>query len=113
MMSPSSLFDSTLLVDACSAFSTLPRSGRMAWNSRLAALLGRAAGGVALDDEQLAVARVGGAAVGELAGQVQAVRHRALALHLSAAAREAVRARAARMTRFGDRPSPACGCVSR
>src|SRR4029077_12610358 len=45
----------------------------------VAALLGGAAGGLALDDEQLAVARVGGAAVGELAGEVEAVRDRRLA----------------------------------
>ena len=40
----------------------------------VAALLGRAAGRVALDDEQLALAGIGRRAVGELAGQVQPVR---------------------------------------
>ena len=44
----------------------------------VAALLGRAAGGVALDDEQLAARRIALLAVGELAGQGQAV-ERALA----------------------------------
>jgi hypothetical protein len=63
-------------------FSTLPRSGRIAWNSRARALLGGAAGGIALDDEQLAQARIGRAAVGQLAGQVQAMRDGGLALHL-------------------------------
>ena len=43
-------------VEACSALSTLPRSGRIAWRVAVAALLGRAACRVALDDEQLALA---------------------------------------------------------
>ena len=47
----------------------------------VAALLGRATRRVALDDEQLALARVGRRAVGELAGQVEPVRHRGLAGH--------------------------------
>ncbi|EAU62171.1 conserved hypothetical protein, partial [Stigmatella aurantiaca DW4/3-1] len=44
-------------------------------------LLGAAACGVALDEEQLAGARLRGGAVGELARQVQPVAHRRLAAH--------------------------------
>ena len=39
----------------CSVLSTLPRSGRIAWRLAVAPLLGRAAGAVTLDDEQLAL----------------------------------------------------------
>ena len=48
----------------------------------IASLLGRSAGGVALDDEQLASDRAPVRAVTELAGQVQPVRRGALARHL-------------------------------
>src|SRR5207253_6387964 len=48
----------------------------------LATLLRRAAGGIALDDEELALGGIRRRAVGELAGQIEAVRHAALALHL-------------------------------
>ena len=78
----------------------------------VAALLGRAAGGVALDDEQLALGRVGRAAVGELAGQVEPVRHGAsCAAPARGGARGAARARAARMTRSA-MAWPACGCAA-
>ena len=42
---------------AFSTFSILPHSGRMAWNRRVAAHLGGAACGVALDDEDLGARR--------------------------------------------------------
>ena len=98
-MSCSSLFASTFCSDACSAFSTLPRSGRIAWVLPLAPLLGGAAGGVALDDEQLALGRIGRGAVGELAGQVQPVRDRRLARHR-------LRGRARRLARLGRQDDP-------
>ena len=66
-------------------FRILPRSGRIAWNSLLARLLGRAAGRVALDQEELGEAEVLAGAVGELAGQGGAGGHR-LALDLLAGA---------------------------
>ena len=50
-------------------FRILPRSGRMAWNSRSRACLARTAGGVALDQEQFGARRVLRRAVGQLAGQ--------------------------------------------
>jgi hypothetical protein len=62
---------------ARSTFRILPRSGRTAWLWR-AALLGRAAGAVALDEEQLGLGRVLFLAIGELAGQRGHV-HRRLA----------------------------------
>ena len=47
------------LVEArLSTFRILPRSGRIAWNRPVAALLGRAAGGVALDDEHFGKRRI-------------------------------------------------------
>ena len=49
----------------------LPRSGRIAWRRAVARLLGRAAGRVALDDEQFRAGRAGVGAIGELAGQAQ------------------------------------------
>ena len=58
------MFSSTFASDALSVFSTLPRSGRIAWRLAIAPLLGRAAGGVALDDEQLALVAAGDGAVG-------------------------------------------------
>ncbi len=48
----------------------------------VAPLLGRAARRVSLDDEELGFGRIGGGAVGELAGEVQAVGDRRLARHL-------------------------------
>ena len=59
---------------------------------RVAALLGRAAGGVALDDEQLALARLGGLAVGELAGQAAATHESLAGAGASRALRAASRA---------------------
>ena len=57
------------------AFSTLrilPRIGRIAWIRGSRPCRGRAAGRVALDDEDLALLGVGRLAVGELAGQAAA-----------------------------------------
>ena len=56
----------------------LPRSGRIAWRGAVARLFRRAAGRVALDDENLRAFRGAVGAVGELAGQPQ-LAHRALA----------------------------------
>ena len=56
----------------------LPRSGRIGLEAAVAALLGGATGGVALDDEELAARGVALLAVGELAGQGAAL-ERALA----------------------------------
>ena len=53
-------------------------SGRIAWKRAIAALLGGAAGGLALDEVELAAVGLALAAVGELAGQAAAV-ERALA----------------------------------
>ena len=52
---------------ARSTLRIFPRIGRMAWNSRVAGALGRPAGAVALDDEELAERGVLRRAVGELA----------------------------------------------
>ena len=59
----------------------------------VAALLGRAAGRVALDDVDLAERRVLLLAVGELAGQAHAVEHALAARHLARLARRLARAR--------------------
>ena len=59
----------------------------------VAALLGRAAGGVALDDVDLAQRRVLLLAVGELAGQAHAVEHALAARHLARLARRFAGAR--------------------
>ena len=56
----------------------LPRSGRIAWLRAVARLLGRAAGGIALDHEKLGAFGGGVGAVGELARQAE-LAHRALA----------------------------------
>src|SRR5438034_483612 len=58
----------------------LAAQGEDGLRAPVAARLGRAAGGVALDDVELALARVALLAVGELAGQPAAV-ERALAAH--------------------------------
>ena len=63
---------------AFSTLSSFPRSGRIAWLSPVAALLGRAAGRVALDEVELAARRIALLAVGQLAGQRHPV-ERALA----------------------------------
>jgi hypothetical protein len=65
---PISWLDSILSKRARSTLRILPRSGRTAWFSR-AALLGGAAGGVALDDEQFGLGRIALLAIGQLAGQ--------------------------------------------
>ena len=54
---------------ARSTLRILPRSGSTAWFSRLRALLGGAAGRIALDDEEFGLGRIALLAVGELAGQ--------------------------------------------
>ena len=51
---------------------SLPRMGRMAWNLPVAALLGRAAGGVALDDVEFGVGGIAVGAIGQFAGQAAA-----------------------------------------
>ena len=79
MMSVSSLLSSTLALPACSAFSTLPFEGQDRLDVAVAALLGRAAGAVALDDEQLRLLGVGAVAVVQLAGKVQPAADRRLA----------------------------------
>ena len=66
-------------------FRILPRSGRIAWILLAARLLGRAAGRVPLDQEELGEPQVLAGAVGELAGEGGAGGHR-LALHLLAGA---------------------------
>ena len=80
-------------------FSTLPRSGRIACVVAVAALLGGAAGGVALDDEELGVLSIRSRAVAELAGQREPAARRAARVTCAEAARDASRARAARMMR--------------
>ena len=54
---------------ARSTLRILPRNGSTAWYCAVAALLGRAAGRIALDDEDLGLGRIPLLAVGELAGQ--------------------------------------------
>ena len=88
-----SSFDSTLSMRAFSTLMILPRSGRIAWKSRLAALLGGAAGRVALDEVELAERRIGERAVGELAGQVADVERRLAAREIARLARRFARAR--------------------
>ena len=68
-------------------------SGKIAWILAIAALLGRAAGGIALDDEQLRQRRVLFLAVGELAGQARDVERAFAAGHLARLARGFARAR--------------------
>ena len=58
MMVRISSFASILSRRAFSTLRILPRSGRMAWKLPVAALLGRAAGRVALDEVELALRRV-------------------------------------------------------
>jgi hypothetical protein len=72
----------------------LARSGRIAWNSRFSAHLGRAARGVALDEVHLAQRGVVPRAVGELAGRLPMSRPLFLRVR-SRALRAASRARAA------------------
>jgi hypothetical protein len=78
------------------AFSTLrilPFSGRIAWKRPVAALLGRAAGGVALDEKSSDWDRVLFLAVGELAGQAGDIQHTLAAGHFPRLARCLPRAR--------------------
>ena len=63
----------TLSIDARSTFRILPRNGRIACVLRVARVARRAAGGVALDEEQLGVVAVARRAVGELVGHADAV----------------------------------------
>src|SRR5207248_6982934 len=60
-------------------YTTLFRSGKDGLRAAVAALLRRAARGISLDDEQLALGRIGRRAVGELAGQVEPMGDRGLA----------------------------------
>ena len=100
MMSFSSLFDSTLLVDACSAFSTLPRSGRIAWNSRLRPCFAEPpAESPSTMNSSLSPGSVELQSA-SLPGRLRRCDTAVLRCTLSAAARDAVRARAARMTRL-------------
>src|ERR687895_811866 len=66
-----SLFERTLSMRFFSTLMTLPRSGRIACVPRFGPAVGRPAGRVALDDEQLGEGRVAHRAVGELAGEVR------------------------------------------
>ena len=88
-----SVFESTLLIRFFSALMILPRSGRIAWYERSRRLLRRAAGGVALDEEELGRLRVVDRAVGELAGQRRALERRLAARQLARLARRLARAR--------------------
>src|SRR5690606_42076672 len=60
----------------------LAAKGKNRLTRSVASLFGGSAGGVALDDEQLALGAVGGGAVGQLAGQRQPVLGGRLAGHL-------------------------------
>ena len=71
-----SVFCSTLSIRDFSTLRIFPRNGSTAWVFAVAALLGRAAGGVALDDEQLGQRRVLDRAVGELARQGRVLERR-------------------------------------
>ena len=85
---------------ARSTLRILPRIGRIAWNSRVARLLGAAAGAVALDDEQLGFVGVARRAVGELARHRRRLEQR---LAPGEVARLACRhARPRRLRRLGD-----------
>ncbi len=97
------------------AFSTLrilPRSGRIGLELAVPALLGRAAGAVALDDEQLALGRVPGVAVGELPREARLPRGDPSVRVSSRALRAASRACAA-WTAFAMSVWPTAGCSSR
>ena len=65
--------DSILSKRARSTLRIFPRNGRTAWIFAVAALLGGAAGRVALDDEDLGLGRIALLAVGELARQARDV----------------------------------------
>ena len=82
MMSVSSLLSRTLALPACSAFRTLPFERQDRLDVAVAALLGRAAGRVAFDDEELGLLGIGAVAVVKLAGQVEPAADRRLAAHL-------------------------------
>ena len=77
----SSLFDSTFCSDACSVFSTLPRSGRIACVLRSRPCLAEPPAESPSTMNSSLLAGIGRRAVGQLAGQVQPVRHRGLARH--------------------------------
>ena len=90
----SSLFSSTLRCVGALGVQHLAAQRQDRLRAPIAPLLGGAAGAVALDEEQLALAGIGARAVGELARQVQAVADRRLAQHLLRSPRGSPRARA-------------------
>ena len=103
-MSCSSLLFEHLAGRACSALSTLPRSGRIAWVRRSRPCLAEPPAVSPSTMNSSESLGIGATAVGELAGQVQPVADRAsCASPAGAAARLASRARAARMMRADDR----------
>ena len=71
-----SLLARTLSIRLFSTLMILPRSGSTAWVLRSRRLLGGAAGGIALDHEDLGQARVLDRAVGELARQGRVLQRR-------------------------------------
>ena len=73
MSTRSSLWPRILSKRAFSTFRTLPLRGRMAWVARWRPCLARAAGGIALHQEDLAEGRILLLAVRQLAGQAAAV----------------------------------------
>jgi hypothetical protein len=95
---PISVRASILSKRAFSTFRILPLRGRIAWVSPVAALLGRAAGRVALDEEELGQRRVALLAIRELAGQAEAESRAPLRrVQIAGLSRAASRARAASM----------------
>ena len=78
---------------AFSTFRILPRSGRIAWERPVASLLARAAGRVALDDEELGERGVLLLAVGELSGQRRRIERALAADELAGLARRLAGAR--------------------
>ena len=103
-----SWLESTLSMRAFSTLMILPRSGRIACALPVAALLGRAAGGVALDDEELGEGRVAHRAVGELAGQGRVLERR---LAAGQVARFAGRLPGRRVDRLADDPASLAGVL--
>jgi hypothetical protein len=93
-----SVFCRTRSMRAFSTLRILPRIGRIAWNSASRPPLAGAAGGVALDDVELALLRVGPLAVGQLAGQAAGLEQ-----PLAAAGQVAGLARGHARARGGDR----------
>ncbi len=79
---PISWLDSILSMRTRSTLRILPRSGKHGLEFAVAALLGGAAGGIALDDEELGFGGIALLAIGELARQRRHA-ERALARHLA------------------------------